>query len=73
MNHNIAMSIIRETGLIVIMRVQNSDQLLNAADAIREGGGRVIEVTMTTPAALSIIEIATSKKNQNVSKLHLSQ
>jgi 2-dehydro-3-deoxyphosphogluconate aldolase/(4S)-4-hydroxy-2-oxoglutarate aldolase len=55
------MDIIRQTGVIAIMRAQSSDQLLRAADAIRTGGVRVIEVTMTTPGALSVIERAAAK------------
>ena len=52
------LSIIRETGVIAIMRAQSSDQLITAADAIKAGGVRVIEVTMTTPGALGVIEAA---------------
>jgi 2-dehydro-3-deoxyphosphogluconate aldolase/(4S)-4-hydroxy-2-oxoglutarate aldolase len=61
MDHQKGMDIIRETGVIAIMRTRSSEQLLRAADAIREGGVRAIEVTMTTPGALSIIEQATSR------------
>jgi 2-dehydro-3-deoxyphosphogluconate aldolase/(4S)-4-hydroxy-2-oxoglutarate aldolase len=59
-------NIIRETGVIAIMRAKSSEQLLRAADAIRAGGVRVIEVTMTTPGALSVIEQAVSKYGQDV-------
>ena len=52
------LNLIRETGVIAIMRARSSDQLIAAADAIRSGGVRVIEVTMTTPGALGIIESA---------------
>jgi len=61
MDHQKGMDIIRETGVIAIMRAKSSEQLLRAADAIREGGVRAIEVTMTTPGALSVIEQATSR------------
>jgi 2-keto-3-deoxy-6-phosphogluconate aldolase len=43
------LNIIRETGVIAIMRAQSSDQLIAAADAIKKGGVKAIEVTMTTP------------------------
>ncbi len=66
MNHKQAMDIIRDTGVIAIVRAQSSDQLLRAADAIREGGVCVIEVTMTTPGALQVIEEATSKYGEDV-------
>ncbi len=61
MDHQKGMDIIRETRVIAIMRTQSSEQLLRAADAIREGGVRAIEVTMTTPGALSVIDQATSR------------
>jgi 2-dehydro-3-deoxyphosphogluconate aldolase / (4S)-4-hydroxy-2-oxoglutarate aldolase len=55
MNKEVSLTLIRETGIIAIMRAQNSDQLIAAADAIQRGGVRVIEVTMTTPGALEVI------------------
>jgi len=61
MDHQKGVDIIRRTGVIAIMRAQTSEQLLRAADAIREGGVRAIEVTMTTPGALSIIEQAVAR------------
>jgi 2-dehydro-3-deoxyphosphogluconate aldolase/(4S)-4-hydroxy-2-oxoglutarate aldolase len=60
------LNLIRETGVIAIMRAQSSDQLMAAADAIRAGGVKVIEVTMTTPGALGVIEEATKKYGQDV-------
>jgi 2-dehydro-3-deoxyphosphogluconate aldolase/(4S)-4-hydroxy-2-oxoglutarate aldolase len=57
---------IRTTGVIAIMRTQSSEQLLQAADAIREGGVRAIEVTMTTPGALSVIEKAVGRYGADV-------
>lgn len=65
MGHHESMELIRETGVIAIMRAKSSGQLLQAADAIREGGLRVIEVTMTTPGALSVIEQAVSKYGED--------
>jgi hypothetical protein len=49
------LNIILECGVIAIMRTKSSDQLIAAADAIKAGGVSVIEVTMTTPGALTII------------------
>jgi 2-dehydro-3-deoxyphosphogluconate aldolase/(4S)-4-hydroxy-2-oxoglutarate aldolase len=60
------LTLIRETGVIAIMRAQSSDQLIAAADAIKEGGVRVIEVTMTTPGALGVIEAAKARYGQEV-------
>jgi len=60
------LDLIRQTGVIAIMRAKSSDQLLAAADAIRAGGVRAIEVTMTTPGALAVIEAAVSRYGQEV-------
>jgi 2-dehydro-3-deoxyphosphogluconate aldolase/(4S)-4-hydroxy-2-oxoglutarate aldolase len=61
MSYQDSLETIRNTGVIAIMRTESSDQLLRAADAIREGGVRSIEVTMTTPGALSVIERAANR------------
>ena len=61
MNKTDKLNLIRETGVIAIMRAQSSAQLIAAADAIKAGGVRVIEVTMTTPGALDVIAEATQR------------
>lgn len=66
MHREEGLEIIRKTGVVAIMRTKSSEQLLRAADAIREGGVRAIEVTMTTPGALSVIEQAVSRYDQDV-------
>jgi 2-dehydro-3-deoxyphosphogluconate aldolase/(4S)-4-hydroxy-2-oxoglutarate aldolase len=66
MNREQAVGLIRQTGVIAIMRASSSDQLLQAADAIREGGVAAIEVTMTTPGALAVIEQAAARYGQDV-------
>lgn len=60
------LNIIRETGVIAIMRAQSSEQLIAAADAIKAGGVRAIEVTMTTPGALAVIEEAKARYGSDV-------
>ncbi|MEJ5200460.1 MAG: bifunctional 4-hydroxy-2-oxoglutarate aldolase/2-dehydro-3-deoxy-phosphogluconate aldolase [Anaerolineae bacterium] len=66
MNKAQKIQLIRDTGVIAIMRAQSSDQLIAAADAIRQGGVRAIEVTMTTPGALRVIEQATGRYGDDV-------
>jgi 2-dehydro-3-deoxyphosphogluconate aldolase/(4S)-4-hydroxy-2-oxoglutarate aldolase len=61
MDKTARLNLIRETGIVAIMRATSSEQLIAAADAIKVGGVRVIEVTMTTPGALNVIEQATSR------------
>ena len=60
------LSIIRDTAVIAIMRAQSSAQLITAADAIKAGGVQVIEVTMTTPGALGVIETAKGRYGDEV-------
>ena len=60
------LNIIRETGIIAIMRAQSSEQLIAAADAIKLGGVRAIEVTMTTPGALGVIAEAKERYGSDV-------
>lgn len=57
---------IREIGIVAIMRAKSSEQLLAAADAVLAGGVNAIEVTMTTPGALRVIEKATTKYGDEV-------
>jgi 2-dehydro-3-deoxyphosphogluconate aldolase/(4S)-4-hydroxy-2-oxoglutarate aldolase len=57
---------IREIGIVAIMRANSSEQLLAAADAVLAGGVNAIEVTMTTPGALRVIEEATTKYGDEV-------
>jgi len=50
-----ALNAIQEDGVLAIIRLDSSAQLLKAAEAIREGGIRAIEFTMTTPGALETL------------------
>ncbi len=47
---------VAEVGLVPVVRAQSADEALRAADAIREGGVPILEITMTVPGALSVIE-----------------
>jgi len=51
--------LLKKTGVVAIMRAKSPDHLLVAAESIRAGGVQAIEVTMTTPGALDVIEQAT--------------
>src|SRR5258708_32225713 len=43
-------------GIIPIVRAPSSDLAMRAVDAIRAGGIDVVEVTMTVPGAVSLID-----------------
>ena len=57
---------IHESGVIAIMRANSSEQLLAAAEAVLAGGVNAIEVTLTTPGALAVIEQAVKKFGDSV-------
>ena len=47
---------LRSYGALGIIRVQTSSDLVRIAEALREGGLKCLEITMTTPGALEAIE-----------------
>jgi 2-dehydro-3-deoxyphosphogluconate aldolase / (4S)-4-hydroxy-2-oxoglutarate aldolase len=65
MNNSVIQRIV-EGGVVAIMRANSSDQLLQAAEAVRGGGVIAIEVTMTTPGALAVIEQAVARYGEHV-------
>lgn len=46
---------ILDSGIIAVIRAKSGDQLTHVAEALRSGGVKAIEVTMTTPNALDVI------------------
>ena len=47
---------IRDTGVIPVVRATTADDAMRAIDAIREGGISLLEITMTVPGAVALIE-----------------
>lgn len=47
---------IRGIGIIPVVRAQSADEAMKAIDAIREGGISILEITMTVPGAVDVIE-----------------
>jgi len=56
MNKSKTITRIIETGLIPVIRAESSDIAMRAIDAIKEGGISVLEITMTVPGAIRVIE-----------------
>jgi 2-dehydro-3-deoxyphosphogluconate aldolase/(4S)-4-hydroxy-2-oxoglutarate aldolase len=52
---------IAEVGLVPVVRAQSPDEALQVVEAIREGGVPILEITMTVPGALSVIEAVASR------------
>ncbi|HJP90343.1 MAG TPA: bifunctional 4-hydroxy-2-oxoglutarate aldolase/2-dehydro-3-deoxy-phosphogluconate aldolase [Pyrinomonadaceae bacterium] len=47
---------IKDTGVIPVVRANSADEAMRAIDAIREGGISILEITMTVPDAVNVIE-----------------
>jgi len=56
MNKTDVIKQIRDTGLVPVVRATSADEAMRAIDAIREGGVSVLEITMTVPGAIGVIE-----------------
>lgn len=50
------LSLIREAGLVPIVRAESGEDALRAAEAIIEGGIGIAEITMTVPGAIRVLE-----------------
>lgn len=50
-----------ESGCVAVVRAKSSEQLVEVARALKEGGLIAIEITMTTPNALKVIEQVSAK------------
>ena len=61
MKKDAILSKIRTKKVIALIRAENSDGLLDCAKALADGGLTSIELTMTTPGAIRMLEKATSE------------
>ena len=56
MNKSEVLKQIKDIGVIPVVRATTADEAMRAIDAIREGGISVLEITMTVPGAVGVIE-----------------
>jgi 2-dehydro-3-deoxyphosphogluconate aldolase/(4S)-4-hydroxy-2-oxoglutarate aldolase len=56
MNKTDVIKTIKDIGIIPVVRATTADEAMRAIDAIREGGISVLEITMTVPGAVAVIE-----------------
>lgn len=47
---------IRQLGLVPVVRAASADEAIRAIEAIKEGGINILEITMTVPGAVRVIE-----------------
>jgi len=66
MNKSDVIGRIIETGLIPVVRAESSDIAMRAIDAIKEGGISVLEITMTVPGAIRVIEEVARRFGEDV-------
>src|SRR5215831_2807263 len=52
---------IKEIGIVPVVRAQSPDEAMQAVEAIREGGVPILEITMTVPGAVRVIEQVASR------------
>ena len=53
---------IEEVGLVPVIRAESNEQAIRVIDAIEAGGVPILEITMTVPGALAIIEAARKRE-----------
>lgn len=66
MNKQEVLHRISELGLVPVVRAQSADEAVRAIDAIREGGVNVLEITMTVPGAIAVIEAVAARVGSDV-------
>jgi 2-dehydro-3-deoxyphosphogluconate aldolase/(4S)-4-hydroxy-2-oxoglutarate aldolase len=57
---------ITEVGLVPVVRADSAEMALRAVAAIREGGVPILEITMTVPGAVKVIETLAARYTQEV-------
>jgi 2-dehydro-3-deoxyphosphogluconate aldolase/(4S)-4-hydroxy-2-oxoglutarate aldolase len=55
-----------DCGVVPVIRAESPDQAMKIVDAIREGGIRTIEITMTVPNAIGVMEKVAEKFGKDV-------
>lgn len=57
---------IENLGLVPVVRASSADEAMQAIDAIKAGGVNVLEITMTVPGAVRVIEKVADKYGNDV-------
>lgn len=56
-----------EEGIVAVIRAESKEQGLKVVEAVKQGGIKMLEVTMTVPGAIDIIkELAEHYKNEDI-------
>ncbi len=57
---------IEDLGLVPVVRASSADEAMQVIEAIKAGGVNVLEITMTVPGAIKVIEKVTDKYGSDV-------
>lgn len=57
---------IKDIGIIPVVRATSADEAMRVVEAIREGGIPILEITMTVPGAIDVIEKLSTKFGDDV-------
>lgn len=60
------LQLMTDTGVVAVIRASASAELMSVIEALKKGGIRAIEVTMTTPGALDVIRETTERFGDEV-------
>ena len=66
MDKSAVVQTIRDVGIIPVVRAQSPDEAMKAIDAIHEGGISILEITMTVPGAVGVIEEVSKRYGNEV-------
>ncbi|MBC7797039.1 MAG: bifunctional 2-keto-4-hydroxyglutarate aldolase/2-keto-3-deoxy-6-phosphogluconate aldolase [Pyrinomonadaceae bacterium] len=57
---------IKEIGVVPVVRASSSEEAMEAIEAVKAGGINVLEITMTVPGAIRLIEQVTNRYGNDV-------
>jgi 2-dehydro-3-deoxyphosphogluconate aldolase / (4S)-4-hydroxy-2-oxoglutarate aldolase len=66
MNRNEVVSRIKEIGIVPVVRADSPEEAMQAVEAIKAGGVPILEITMTVPGAIKVIEMIADKFGDEV-------
>lgn len=66
MNSSLAVQMIKELGLVPVIRTSNAETAMRAVEAVCEGGIRCVEITMTVDRAIYALEQVANKYGDRV-------
>ncbi|RQD75561.1 MAG: bifunctional 4-hydroxy-2-oxoglutarate aldolase/2-dehydro-3-deoxy-phosphogluconate aldolase [Halanaerobium sp. MSAO_Bac5] len=56
---------VEESGIVAVVRAENADEALKITEAVKKGGIKAIEITMTVPGAIDVIDELTDEYSKD--------